>query len=138
MYHTIIDISISFLQTQFKVILKSIQSFYKSKIISSVDDKVGLIFYNVVSKKKTINKDVFLSKTCFTHLNRNNRRMTWAFQDAQQYMNQIPHQQKISRESLNQVNCLLNSIFIMVSNIFYWLTYFKDENFERNFGYADA
>lgn len=33
-------------ESQFGVILKSIQSFYKSKIIGSVDDKVGLIFYN--------------------------------------------------------------------------------------------
>ncbi|EGR31314.1 ku p70 DNA helicase, putative [Ichthyophthirius multifiliis] len=34
-------------ESQFNTVLKSIQSFFKSKIILNVDDKVSLIFYNV-------------------------------------------------------------------------------------------
>jgi ATP-dependent DNA helicase 2 subunit 1 len=34
--------------TQMGKVLSAFQSFLKSKIISSVDDRIGLIFYNVV------------------------------------------------------------------------------------------
>ncbi|KAL4483805.1 hypothetical protein ABPG72_006180 [Tetrahymena utriculariae] len=42
-------------EVQFKVILKSIQSFFKSKIISSLDDQVSVIFYNVKQTNNDLN-----------------------------------------------------------------------------------
>lgn len=35
--------------------MASLESFLKTKIISSVDDKIGLIFYNVANSNSTLN-----------------------------------------------------------------------------------